>query len=197
MTACSPPSFTCRHQLPGRPGEAAGYLCSANTRSIFISSELEPRLGKPAERTVEPRHSLTSAQFLLNQLAGRDPGQPGPSQEPWKPRVGTLGPQPLLEGPGPPAVRCGAGRCLQVGGPQTRDGGQPGLSGRHTKGTGWDGLGHKPAPPPFSPGKKAEGRNSTPSHANTASQAAEELRETQGDDELSVKTLLTVIGSAD
>lgn len=119
MTACSPPSFTCRHQLPGRPGEAAGYPCSAHTRSVFISSELEPRLGEPAERTVEPQHSLTSAQFLLGPLAGRNPTQPGPSGELWEPRVGTLGPRPLLEGPGQPAVRHGAGRCLQVGGPQT------------------------------------------------------------------------------
>lgn len=63
-----------------------------------------------------------------------------------------------------------------MGGPQTRDGGHPGLSGRHTKGTGWEGLGHKPAAPAFSPGKKAEGGNSTPSHANTASQAAEVKR---------------------
>ena len=116
--------------------------------------------------------ALTSAQFLLSPLAGRNPTQPGPSGEPWEPRVGTLGPWPLLEGPGPPAVRHGAGRCLQVGGPQTRDGGHPGLSGRHSKGTSWEGLGHKPAPPPFSPGEKAEGRNSTLSHAKTASQAA-------------------------
>nr|CAI9712117.1 unnamed protein product [Rangifer tarandus platyrhynchus] len=44
MTACPPPGFTCRHQLPGRPGEAAGYPRQPTGHSVFMSSELEPRL---------------------------------------------------------------------------------------------------------------------------------------------------------
>lgn len=103
MTACSPPSFTCRHQLPGWPGETAGYPCSAHTRSVFIF-----RTGASAGRTCRENCGASAQPDL-----GTIPPQPTCWEEPHAagPLGGAVGasswnPWPPAPPGGPRAASC-------------------------------------------------------------------------------------------
>ena len=131
----------------------------------------------------EPNLDTVLAHSLGGTLHTRGLG-PGtfkvPSGDLQKPVVGNFGPQPLLEGPGPPAVRPGAGRCLPL--PPGGKPSCPGLEGTESRPDGdtqGDAAGTplvtNPSHPSLVSREKAEGRTKIPSDTKTASQTAEGL----------------------
>ena len=174
MTACPPPGFTCRHRPPGWPGEAARYPQQPTGHGVFTSSELEPRLatllgGLWSPGTARPPHSSSSTSLLGGTPLTRAPRESRGSLKwnPWPPAP-----------PGGPRAASSQTRSREQDRRCETEDTQSCPDG--TQGTSWDSRDHKPAPLPLSPGEKAEGRDSTPSHAKTAAQAAEGSERTRG-----------------